>query len=47
METYESPLTNDEKGLDWITLSRSCLKSGCPNFGFPNLEEGVPYGGGH
>jgi len=29
-ETYDkSPLTKNKKGLDWITLSRSYLKSGC------------------
>ena len=27
----ESPDAKDEKRLDWITLSRSSLKSGCPS----------------
>ena len=27
----QSPLTKDKKGLDWITLSRICLKSECPS----------------
>jgi len=28
---WDSSMAEDEKGLDWITLSRNCLKSGCPS----------------
>jgi len=27
----EFPAKKDEKRLDWRTLQRSCLKSGCPS----------------
>jgi len=42
-ETYETSLTMDVKGLDWITLhvSRSCLKSGCPSTSIIVVNRGL------
>jgi len=37
----EGSLAQDDKGLDWITLSRSCLKSGCPSTSIIVVSRGL------
>jgi len=37
----QSFLANDETGLDWTTLSRSCLDMGCPSSNTVVLYRGL------